>query len=183
MKLRSLAEGRATASLRASSFSRPPRENSRNTSASARSSCTASMPRERLLQEAMRLYPPGWLFTRRALKDDRLGGYHVPAGTDVFICPYLLHRHPGHWERPDHFDPERFVPAVAESRHRFAFLPFSAGPRYCIGASFAMTEMTMHLSMVAQRFRLRYAASKPPQAEFQINLRTRHDLPMRVVVR
>lgn len=138
---------------------------------------------ERVLQEAMRLYPPGWLFTRRALKDDRLGGYHVPAGTDVFICPYLLHRHPGHWERPDHFDPERFVPAVAESRHRFAFLPFSAGPRYCIGASFAMAEMTMHLSMVAQRFRLQYAGTEAPQAEFQINLRTRHDLPMRVVVR
>ena len=138
---------------------------------------------ERVLQESMRLYPPGWLFTRRALADDRLGGYHVPAGTDIFICPYLLHRHATHWHRPEDFDPERFVPATAESRHRFAFLPFSAGPRYCIGASFAMAEMTMHLSMVAQRLRLRYVGDAPPQAEFQINLRTRHDVHMHVVAR
>ena len=138
---------------------------------------------ERVLQESMRLYPPGWLLTRRALRDDRLAGYHVPAGTDIFICPYLLHRDARHWEHPDDFDPDRFLTDAAESRHRFAFLPFSAGPRYCIGASFAMTEMTMHLSMVAQRFRLRYAASKPPQAEFQINLRTRQDVYMHVVAR
>jgi cytochrome P450 len=144
---------------------------------------TANTHVERLLQESMRLYPPGWLFTRRALKDDRLGGYHVPAGTDIFICPYLLHRHAQHWERPEEFDPERFLPATAESRHRFAFLPFSAGPRYCIGAGFAMAEMTMHLSMVAQRFRLQYVGNEPPQAEFQINLRTRHDVHMRVVAR
>lgn len=138
---------------------------------------------ERVLLEAMRLYPSGWLFTRRALADDRLGGYHVPAGTDIFICPYLLHRHATHWHRPEDFDPERFVPATSESRHRFAFLPFSAGPRYCIGASFAMAEMTMHLSMVAQRLRLQYAGDAPPQAEFQINLRTRHDVHMHVVAR
>ena len=138
---------------------------------------------ERVLLEAMRLYPSGWLFTRRALADDRLGGYHVPAGTDIFICPFLLHRHATHWHRPEDFDPERFVPATSESRHRFAFLPFSAGPRYCIGASFAMAEMTMHLSMVAQRLRLQYAGDAPPQAEFQINLRTRHDVHMHVVAR
>lgn len=138
---------------------------------------------ERVLQEAMRLYPPGWLFTRRALNDDQLGGCHVPAGTDIFICPYLLHRHALHWEHPEAFDPERFLPAATESRHRFAFLPFSAGPRYCIGASFAMSEMTMHLNMVAQRFRLRYLGAEPPQAEFQINLRTRQDVHMRVVNR
>ncbi|MFM9917697.1 MAG: cytochrome P450 [Rhizobacter sp.] len=138
---------------------------------------------ERVLQEAMRLYPPGWLFTRRALKDDQLGRYHVPAGTDVFICAYLLHRHAKHWERPNDFDPERFVPAAAESRHRFAFLPFSAGPRYCIGAGFAMTEMTMHMSMVSKRFRLQYASNESPQAEFQINLRTRQDVHMHVVAR
>ena len=138
---------------------------------------------ERVLQEAMRMYPPGWLFTRRALKDDRLGGFHVPAGTDIFICPYLLHRHTAHWSHPDDFDPDRFVPDAAKSRHRFAFLPFSAGPRYCIGASFAMTEMAMHMSMVAQRFRLKYAGEVPPQAEFQINLRTRQDVYMHVVAR
>ncbi len=138
---------------------------------------------QQVLQEALRLYPPVWLFTRRALGDDRLGGYHVPAGTDIFICPYLLHRHAAHWERPEAFDPERFAPAVADARNGFAFLPFSAGPRYCIGAAFAMAEMTTHLAMVARRFRLVYAAEAAPEAEFQINLRTRQDLPMRVVAR
>ncbi len=138
---------------------------------------------EQVLNEALRLYPPVWLFTRRALEPDRLGGYDVPAGTDIFICPYLLHRHAAHWVRPDAFDPERFAPAAVEARHRFAFLPFSAGPRYCIGAAFAMAEMTTHLRLVAQRLRLQHVGAEPPQAEFQINLRTRHDVYMRAVAR
>ncbi len=138
---------------------------------------------EQVLQEALRLYPPGWLFTRRALGDDVLGGFHVPAGTDVFICPYLLHRQTAHWDQPEAFDPLRFAPAAVDARHRFAYLPFSAGPRYCIGATFAMAEMTMHLSMVADRFRLHYDGTVPPAAEFQVNLRSRHDLSMRLVAR
>lgn len=139
---------------------------------------------EQVLQEALRLYPPGWLFTRRALADDVLGGYHVPAGTDVFICPYMLHRQTAHWgDQPEAFDPLRFEPEAVDARHRFAYLPFSAGPRYCIGATFAMAEMTMHLAMVAERFQLRYDGAAPPAAEFQVNLRSRHDLHMRLVAR
>jgi cytochrome P450 len=136
-----------------------------------------------VLQEALRLYPPVWLFSRRALAEDRLGGYTVAAGTDVFICPYLLHRHPAHWERPGAFEPERFAPAAVQARHRFAYLPFSAGPRFCIGSGFAMAEMTMHLRMVAQRLRLAYAGTEPPDLEFQINLRTRQDLRMQPLAR
>ncbi len=138
---------------------------------------------EQVLQESMRLYPAGWLLSRRAVGDDTLGGYHVPAGTEVFICTYLLHRHEAHWDRPEAFDPERFAPAAVEARDRFAYLPFSAGPRFCIGTTFSMAEMTMHLSMVAQRFQLQYAGDAPPQAEFQINLRTRQDIHMRLVAR
>ena len=136
-----------------------------------------------VLQEALRLYPPVWLFSRRALAEDRLGGYAVAAGTDVFICPYLLHRHPAHWERPEAFEPERFAPAAVAARHRFAYLPFSAGPRFCIGSGFAMAEMTMHLGMVARRLRLAYAGAEPPQLEFQINLRTKQDLRMQPLAR
>jgi cytochrome P450 len=138
---------------------------------------------EQVPQEALRLYPPVWLFSRRTLAEDRLGGSGVAAGTDVFICPYLLHRHPAHWERPDDFEPERFAPAAVSARHRFAYLPFSAGQRYCIGSGFAMAEMTTHMRMVAQRLRLVYASAEPPQAEFQINLRTRQDLRMQPVAR
>lgn len=138
---------------------------------------------EQVLQESMRLYPAGWLLSRRALGDDQLGGFHVPAGTEIFICPYLLHRHEAHWDRPEAFDPERFAPAAVEARDRFAYLPFSAGPRFCIGTTFSMAEMTMHLSMVARRFQLQYTGSEPPQAEFQINLRTKQDIHMRLVAR
>lgn len=138
---------------------------------------------QQVLKESMRLYPPVWLFGRRAITDDRLGGYHVPAGTDIFICPYLLHRHARHWQDPDEFRPERFV-AVAESqRHSFAFLPFSAGPRHCVGEGFAMAEMAMHVTMVAQHFRLEYRGPALPEPEFQINLRSRQDLPMQVLAR
>ncbi len=137
---------------------------------------------EQVLQEALRLYPPVWLFSRRAIKDDTLGGHHVPAGTDIFICPYLLHRSE-HWENPEEFRPARFTPESAAGRHRFAFLPFSAGPRFCIGAGFAMAEMATHLSMVASRFRLEYVGPVPAEAEFQINLRTRQPLRMRLVTR
>lgn len=138
---------------------------------------------ERVLQESLRLYPPVWLFTRRALADDRIGGYDVPAGTDVFICPYLLHRQPAHWKRPEAFEPDRFAGAAAAARHPFAYLPFSAGPRHCIGSGFAMTEMATHLAIVARRFRLVYAGPVPAPAEFQINLRPRMGLPMRPVAR
>lgn len=138
---------------------------------------------EQVLQEALRLYPPVWLFSRRAVQDDTIGGYRVPAGTDIFICPYLLHRNTAHWDRPEEFLPARFAPDAAAGRHRFAYLPFSAGPRFCVGAGFAMAEMATHLTMVAQRFRLVGVGSAPAEAEFQINLRTRHPLQMRLVSR
>ncbi|ABM43202.1 cytochrome P450 [Acidovorax sp. JS42] len=138
---------------------------------------------EQVLQEALRLYPPVWLFSRRAVQDDTLGGYHVPAGTDIFICPYLLHRDAAQWERPEEFLPARFMPDAAAGRHRFAYLPFSAGPRFCVGAGFAMAEMATHLTMVAERFRWVPVDAEPAEAEFQINLRTRHPLRMRLVSR
>jgi cytochrome P450 len=136
---------------------------------------------EQVLQEALRLYPPVWLFSRRALQDDTLGGCHVPAGTDIFICPYLLHRSEAHWDRPEEFLPERFAPESAAGRHPFAFLPSSAGPRFCVGAGFAMAEMAMHVATVAARFSLRYVGPVPAEPAFQINLRTRHPLRMRLV--
>ncbi|WPB58962.1 cytochrome P450 [Xylophilus sp. GOD-11R] len=138
---------------------------------------------ERVLQEALRLYPPVWLFSRRAVKEDVLGGHEVMPGTDIFISPYLLHRSAEHWQNPDDFMPERFEPASAQGRHRFAYLPFSAGPRFCVGAGFAMAEMAMHMSMVASRFRMEYLGDGPAQPEFQINLRTRHPILMRLVAR
>ncbi|MDE2304175.1 MAG: cytochrome P450 [Gammaproteobacteria bacterium] len=129
-----------------------------------------------VLQESLRLYPPGWLFTRRTIEADELGGFAVPAGTDVFICPYLLHRHPGFWERPEEFLPERFLAADAVERHRFAYIPFSVGPRHCVGENLSMFEMLVHMYTMNRRFRFTPLDRGPIEFEAQINLRPRSKL-------
>ncbi|HZO23665.1 MAG TPA: cytochrome P450 [Steroidobacteraceae bacterium] len=157
---------------------------------------------QQVVNEALRLYPPGWLLSRRAIEADVLGGYDIPAGSNVLLPLYLLHRHPRYWKDPDRFWPERFAPEQEEladvapfasgseapaasagnptRRPRFAYMPFAAGPRHCIGETLALYEMLMHLYKVARRFRLIYVPDKPLELEAQINLRTRHPLHMRL---
>jgi cytochrome P450 len=136
-----------------------------------------------VLQESLRLYPPGWLFTRRALEADELGGFPIPPRTDVFICPFLLHRHPDYWDRPEMFRPERFAGEDAEERHRFSYIPFSVGPRHCIGENMAMFEMLVHIQQASRRFRLTRVGAEPIELEAQINLRPRSNLMMTVEAR
>ena len=136
-----------------------------------------------VIDESLRLYPPGWVLSRRTIDADELGGYSVPAGTNVLLPLYLLHRHPHFWKNPDAFDPERFAPEQESERPRFAYMPFAAGPRHCIGETFALYEMLVHLYKVARRYRLRYVPDKPLELEAQINLRTRHPLHMRLEAR
>lgn len=137
----------------------------------------------RVLDEALRLYPPGWLLTRRSLAEDRLGGYDIPPGTDVFISPYLLHRHPAHWAQPDSFDPAHFEPQHVEVRHAFAYIPFAAGPRHCIGEYFSRYEMMLHLNAAMRRVRLVDPQPRQPALEARINLRTAEEIHMRVEIR
>ena len=131
-----------------------------------------------VIEETMRLYPPGWLMTRKAVKDDALGEYFVPAGTEIYIAPYLIQRHPALWEDPARFDPERFGPDQSRGRHPLAMLPFSAGPRNCIGEFFARIEMQIHLMTIARRLRLRYTETTPPELDAGVNLRSRYDFMM-----
>jgi len=133
---------------------------------------------QQVIEEAMRLYPPGWLMTRKALKDDRLGDYFVPAGTEIYISPYLIQRHPKLWEAPDTFNPDRFGVGKPAQRHPLAMLPFSAGPRNCIGEFLARIEMQIHLMIIAARVRLRLAAGDPPEWVAGVNLLSRHDFIM-----
>jgi enediyne biosynthesis protein E7 len=133
-----------------------------------------------VIQEALRLYPPGWLLTRRTLEADELGGYAIGARTDVFISPYMLHRHPAFWSEPEAFRPERFAGADAEERHRFSYIPFAVGPRHCIGEGMAMFEMLVHVHHMSQRFVLTRADDEPIELEAQINLRPRSNLMMTV---
>ena len=136
-----------------------------------------------MLQEALRLYPPGWLFTRRTIEADDLGGFPIGPRTDVFISPYLLHRHPEFWSEPEEFRPARFAGPDADERHRFAYIPFSVGPRHCIGENLAMFEMLVHLHTMTRRFHLRRTNDEPIELEAQINLRPRSNLMMTVTMR
>jgi cytochrome P450 len=134
-------------------------------------------------QEALRLYPPGWLLTRRTLEADELGGFAIAPRTDVFISPYLLHRHPDFWPDAEAFKPERFAEVDAAERHKFSYIPFAVGPRHCIGEGLAMFEMLVHLQRMARRFRLTRASDEPIELEAQINLRPRSPLMMTVTPR
>jgi cytochrome P450 len=131
-----------------------------------------------IVDEAMRLYPAGWLLTRKALRDDRLGEYFVPAGTEIYVPPYFIQRHPDVWEEPDRFNPDRFRPENSKHRHRLATIPFSAGPRNCIGALFARIEMQFHLLTIARHLRLRYVQSRPIELDAGVNLRSKYDFIM-----
>jgi cytochrome P450 len=116
--------------------------------------------------------------TRRALGDDRLGDYFVPAGTEIYISPYFIQRHPDVWKEPDRFNPDRFGPENSKARHRLAMIPFSAGPRNCIGALFARVEMQIHLLTIAKHLTLRYVQSRPLELDAGVNLRSKYDFVM-----
>ncbi|MFJ7219521.1 cytochrome P450 [Amycolatopsis sp. NPDC098790] len=131
-----------------------------------------------VVEEVMRLYPPVWLLPRIAQADDEIGGYHVPAGSDVVVVPYTLHRHPGFWTDPERFDPERFT--AAERPPRYAYLPFGAGPRFCIGNSLGVMEAVFVLAMAARDLELRKVAGKVVEPEAMLSLRVRGGLPMTV---
>jgi cytochrome P450 len=133
-----------------------------------------------VIDEALRLYPPGWVLSRRTIGPDVLCGYTIAAGTNVLLPLYLLHRHPRYWPEPDQFRPERFAPEHEAERPRFAYMPFAAGPRHCIGETFALYEMLMHVQRVARRLRLVHVPGPPLALEALINLRTRHPVIMRL---
>ena len=107
-----------------------------------------------ILQESLRVYPPVWVLPRDAINDDQIGGYRVRAGSTILLSPYLTHRHPGFWENPEAFDPERFLPARSTDRPRLAYFPFGGGPRLCMGVDMAMMEMMLIMVMVVQKHRI-----------------------------
>ncbi len=135
-----------------------------------------------VIEETLRLYPPGWLLTRRALSDDFLGSYFVPAGTEIYIPPYFIQRNPALWERPSEFDPDRFNQDRRQI-HRLAMLPFSAGPRNCIGEYLARIEMQIHVMIVAKQLHLNYIQTTPIELEAGVNLRSKYDFIMHPVLR
>ncbi|KAF2345273.1 Cytochrome P450 [Trinorchestia longiramus] len=110
---------------------------------------------ERCLKEALRIYPSVPMIGRVSESDTVLDGKVVPAGTNILVFIYLLHRDPEQFPEPERFDPDRFLPEQVAKRHPYAYVPFSAGPRNCIGQKFALMEEKVVLATILRRFRLR----------------------------
>ncbi len=140
---------------------------------------TARLPTTRaVFEEAMRLFPPVAHLTREAIAEDWLSGHRVPAGTIVSVSPYVLHRHKTLWRNPDDFDPSRFLPGEREKIDRYAYIPFGAGPRVCIGQAFALQEALIVLAHLLRRVRLDLFPGHPIALQQRITLRPRHGMRM-----
>ena len=136
-----------------------------------------------VLSESMRLYPPAYVVGRRALEPYPVPGtgYVLPAGTVVLMSQFLLHRDPRFWDEPERFVPERWMRTDSRSeRHRYAYFPFGAGPRLCIGEHFAWMEGTLVLAAIAQQWRLQLVPGHPVAPQPIITLRAKHGMRMTI---
>lgn len=139
-------------------------------------------------EEAMRLYPPAPSINRAAIEDDQWTSktgetVHIPKGISVLVMPWTLHRHLLYWDRPRAFMPERFLPGNREKLHRFQYLPFGAGPRTCIGATFALQEAVIALAVLMKRYRFDMTEETDPWPIQRLTTQPRGGLPMRVTAR
>lgn len=149
---------------------------------SGRTPVTEDLPKlpytRAVFDEALRLYPPAWLITRRAIEDDEIGGYTIPKGSLIITSPYIVHRQPQVWPQPEAFRPERFLDEARVPR--YAYIPFGGGPRLCIGNNFALLEGPLILATIAQHYRLLQASDQPVEAAPLVTIRPRGGLWMRL---
>jgi cytochrome P450 len=136
-----------------------------------------------VFKEALRLYAPIYIYGRQAIEPVAIGGYELPRGTIVLVSPYAVHRRADLWPDPDRFDPERFTPEAEQTRAREAYLPFSGGPRTCIGNHFALMEGPIVLATLLKRARFTLASEEPVAPEAGATLRPKGGIPMRVELR
>lgn len=131
-------------------------------------------------KEATRIYPPAFLLDRVSIEEVQVGDYLFPRSTSFFMCPYAVHRRPHLWPDPERFDPDRFTPEAEAQRPRFAWIPFGAGPRICIGMGFAILEAQLLLAQIAQRFHFEPVESEPVGPSFMSALRPARPILLRV---
>ena len=129
-----------------------------------------------VLEETMRLYPPAMSITRTSTEEDQIDGFTIPKGSSLAVFIYGLHHDPEYWPNPERFDPERFAPSAVQTRDRFTYIPFSAGPRQCIGNTFALLEMQVILTCVLQRFHLRVASAQSIDPVVRMALRPKQNI-------
>ncbi len=130
-----------------------------------------------VLNEVLRMYPPAYAFGRRAVRDTSVGGHAVPAGTTVLMSPWAMHRDPRYFDAPEEFQPERWLDGLASRLPRFAYFPFSSGPRRCVGSSFALMEATIAIAVILPRFAV---SDAPARAEMAPSITLRPARGMRV---
>ncbi len=135
-----------------------------------------------IIDEALRVYPPLWLMTRKAVQDDQLGEFFVPAGTEIYLSPYLIQRNPQYWELPERFDPDRMRVEKGQ-RPELAMCPFGAGPRNCIGEYLALVESQMHLMLFARELRMHDDTAQEPGITVGLNLLSKRDIVLRPELR
>jgi cytochrome P450 len=137
-----------------------------------------------LVDEVLRMYPPAWaISSRNAYEDDTILGYGIPKKSLVFILPYIIHRDPRFWDRPEQIIPERFTEENAADRHKYAYLPFGAGPRKCIGNTFALVEAQLILATMLQKVRLVKTPGYAVEPDLVFTLRVKGGLPMKILAR
>jgi cytochrome P450 len=138
---------------------------------------------EQVFAESMRLYPPAWAMGRMSTKPITLGPYTIPSGAHFFFSQYIMGRDPQYFPDPLRFDPDRFTPENKSARHRFTYFPFGGGSRQCIGESFAWMEGVFSIATLAQRWRMNYLGTTPPEVQAKITLRPRDPLMMQLIPR
>lgn len=130
--------------------------------------------------ESMRLYPPLWALSRKAIEDCQIGDCHVPAGTTVGISQFVTHRDPRNYKDPLKFDPLRWTPEAAAARHKFSYFPFGGGPRICIGEPLAWLEGILFIATIAQQWQFRQDPGFVARIKPLITLRPKNGMPMRL---
>jgi cytochrome P450 len=144
----------------------------------------ADMPRlaftDRVVRESLRLYPPAWSIGREAIEDVELGGVRFERGTWFWFLPWTVHRDGRWYEEPERFDPDRWTDELTRRLPRFAYFPFSGGPRQCIGNAFATMEAVLCLATIARRFRLDLLPGRAVALLPTVTLRPKEGLPVRL---
>jgi cytochrome P450 len=135
---------------------------------------------ERVLNEAMRLYPPVYTLFRSPTEPDAFDGYRIPEDASVMLSQWAVHRSSRHWEAPETFDPDRFRPERRQDRPAFAFFPFGGGPRICIGKHLALLEAKLIVAAVADRYRLESLAPPDPELRPSLTIHPADGLPVRI---
>jgi cytochrome P450 len=132
----------------------------------------------RVIQEALRLYPPFWMIDREAVADDRAGDVAIPRGSTVIVYVYGAHHAPRYWQDPERFDPERFTKTNEKLQAPFTYLPFGGGPRGCIGGNYAMLQILMILSQLLRKYDFQLSPGQTIEARPMVILRPKHGIRM-----